>query len=212
MVRKNEHPKKKWHARESALDKSEKIYSEETKIDDLEKEVENKEKRILRHEKKIAATEKELLANEEEIRQEAARIFHKVHEKPLRKVTRADVNKGVIGSFFGLVSHFAFLTSGLVINDISLIRAVLILVMSYLVGYVMIEKTGYRVVREQRYFNFIPARVTVIYITALLSSLFVLVLYKQIADYHIEYLIKTIAVTSLLAIPGAAGAHMLGHN
>lgn len=202
-IRKNE---------EILVQEGKEILEEEKIIDTLEHEVEKKERAILRHEHKIAHTEEELLKKEELIRQEAQKILHKVHEPPLRKVSRMDINKGVIGAFFGLVSHFAFLSSGRVIDAITLPRAFLILVMSYTIGYIMIERTGFRAIQEQRYLKIIPARVTVIYLTSLIVSLFVLILFDQLHDFHLDHLIKTLAVTSLLAIPGAAGAHMIGHK
>jgi uncharacterized membrane protein len=198
--------------KQDGLSKGKTIRQQEVEIERLEQDVERKEKEILHEEQVILRTEKQLLVKGEQIRKEAQVIYEKLHLPPLRKVTRLDINKGIIGAFFGLVSHFAFLSSGRVIDAMTLPRAFLVLALTYAVGFIMIERTGYRVIREQRYLGFIPARVTVIYLTALIVSLFVLILFDQIHSFYIPELIKTLAVTSLLAIPGAAGAHMLGRH
>jgi len=199
--------------REKNLEEGEKrILEEESKIEQEEQRLEAGQHKVLEEESKIEAEEAKLLEEEKQIEAMTADIEKKLTEKPLRNITIRDINKGLIGAFFGVVAHFAFVKSTDIAEKISYGRASLLFLVSYVIGYLLIYKTGFRDVREIKFMNFLPLRVTVIYLTCIFVILVILFLFNLAHLTELGLLYKQVAVTSILAILGAGTADMIGRE
>ncbi|MEK6983026.1 MAG: hypothetical protein AABX33_00500 [Nanoarchaeota archaeon] len=188
------------------------ILSEEknvkTKVEDIEKkeeEIEKKETEIITEEKKIELEEKKVEKLEEEIKNE-------VMTKPLKKISLKDINKGIIGAFIGVVAHFGFIYGKTIAKYISVPRASLLFMFSYLVILILMYETGYREIKEKRLLGILPRRATIIYFTSLFVVVIIFFLFNLIDLSDISGLYKEIAVTSVLASVGAGTADLIGKD
>lgn len=180
----------------------------EQKIGDVErkeKEIEHKEDAILHEEKKLEKETAKIERLEEGIRKE-------VTPRPLRKLSMKDLNKGIIGAFIGVVAHFAFAYGKQIAQDISLTRATVLIVFSYVLIIILMYETGYREVKERRLLGILPKRATVIYITSIIMILVIFFLFNQVNFSDLTGLYKQIAVTSILASLGAGTADLIGRE
>ncbi len=184
----------------------------EKKVESGEKRIEQEEQQILQEESKIEADEEKLLQEQKEIEKMTAEIERKLTEKPLRKITIRDVNKGVVGAFVGVAAHFTFTYVREVAENIGYSRATLLYILAYIIGFLFIYKTGFRDVREVKFMNFLPIRVTVIYATCIGVTLIVVFLFNLVEIHNLGLLYKQIAVTSIPAILGAGTADMIGRD
>lgn len=130
-------------------------------------------------------------------------------EHPLTKITYHDVTKGMIGSFFGVVGHFAFFKGPDLASHLSIGRATLLLVTSMLLLVFFLYFSGFRRVTE--YHAYLPLRFLVIYVTAITVATAVLFLFDVLhfpIDFHL--LFTNVAALSILAVMGAATADLIG--
>ena len=97
-------------------------------------------------------------------------------------------------------------------ESISTFRATLILIVAYLLGVVLIDQSGFKKVKEQRFLKIIPVRVTVIYFVALGVIVFILGLFNRIDPHEIIFTYRQVAVISILAMLGAASADLIGNE
>ena len=135
-------------------------------------------------------------------------IKKEVGDHPLTKITRKDISKAIIGAFIGVISHFSFAKGVDLANQMSMARASLFFVFSFVMGFIFIYTTGYRKIKQVKLLKMIPLRVVVIYIVALVVVFLVLTLFNK---YHtLVELYKQMAVISLLAMIGASAADLIG--
>ena len=139
-------------------------------------------------------------------------IKKEVTTKPLTKFNVKDLNKGIIGAFIGVVAHFAFIYGKEVAKQITITRATVLIIFSYMLIIILMYETGYREIKEKRLLNILPARATVIFITSILVILLIFFLFNQIDFSDITSLYKQIAVTSVLAALGAGTADLIGRE
>ena len=180
----------------------------ERKEDNIEKketEIEEKEESIMKEEKKIERETKNVEKLEHEIKKE-------VSAKPLTHLSIRDVNKGIIGAFIGVVAHFAFLYGKEIAKNISITRATLLIIISYILILVLMYETGYREIRERKLAGALPLRATVIFLTSIAVILVIFFLFNQVSVGDITGLYKQIAVTSVLASLGAGTADLIGRD
>ena len=159
-------------------------------------------------EKKIERLERKELQSLQALRQE---VSQDVGPHPLTRITRADVVRSIIGALIGTVGHFAFFYGVELAENISLLRATFLYVLSLLVCFFFMYYSGFRKVKEIRIFRFIPVRVVVVYVISLavvVGTLFVF----GVVEYpvHVVDLYKITATTLLLAVLGASTADVLG--
>ena len=172
-------------------------------VEEKEEEIEQKEDQIIGEEKNIEKETEKIESVEKEIKRE-------VTQKPLAKLTMRDINKGIIGAFIGVVAHFAFIYGRQIAKDLTLTRAVILVVFSYVLIVVLMYETGYRVVKEKRIFGILPKRATVIYITSMIVIPVIFFLFNQLNFSDPVDLFKQIAVSSVFASIGAGTADIIG--
>lgn len=126
-------------------------------------------------------------------------------------MTAQDLNKGLIGSFVGSVGHFAFFEGKHLAEQISMGRATILFIASYLLGVIFIYFAGFRKVKERKVMHLIPLRVTVMWVISIISSSVILFLFGQIdLTTPPELIYKTVANVSILAMFGATTADFMG--
>ncbi|MDD5650871.1 MAG: DUF2391 family protein [Candidatus Nanoarchaeia archaeon] len=180
---------------------------EEKVLKKEEDEVEVLEKLQL---KKIAEEELEL-KKIEEFEQE---LKKQVGSHPLTKITIRDVSKGLVGAFFGIVSHYAFVEGADIAKEFTFLRATILLIFSFFLGFTFMYATGFRKIKEKTLVKFFPLRVISIYLISLVSIFIALTLYGEIQlgfgmlDWLLIY--KQVASISIPAIMGASAAELIG--
>jgi len=186
---------------EIMTEKSKEIGSIEKKEDAIEK----KESAIIAEEKKIEKETEKVEKMEKDIRKE-------VTSKPLKNFTIKDLSKGIIGAFIGVVAHFAFIYGKAIAKDISIARASILMIFSYVLIIILMYETGYRQIKEKRLLGILPKRATAIYITSIIMIPVIFFMFNQIDLSSPVELFKEIAVTSVLASVGAGTADLIGRD
>lgn len=168
----------------------------------------NRPKLILQEERKIEEMESKELKELESLKKE---IKKDVGVHPLTRITRADVVRSIIGALIGTVGHFAFFYGIEIADNISVIRATFLYVISLIVSFLFMYYSGFRKVKEIRIFRFIPIRVLVVYVISLsvvIGTLFIFGFLDVTSSF--EHVYKVTATTLLLAVLGASTADILG--
>ncbi len=186
------------------------ILAEEKKVETKIDSVSEKEGKIEKQEAKIMGEEKKIEKETQKIEAAAKEIKNEVVSKPLTKLTMRDINKGIIGAFIGVVAHFAFIYGRQIAKDLTITRAVILIVFSYALIVVLMYDTGYRVVKEKRILGILPKRATVIYITSIIVIPLIFFLFNQLNWSDPVDLFKQIAVSSVFASMGAGTADIIG--
>jgi len=166
-----------------------------------------KEKKQLKGQKTFQSLEKEQLKELDELEKQ---IKQQVGKHPLTRITIRDVFKGMIGAFVGVISHFAFTKGTELAANISNVTAGSLYFISFIIGGILLYATGFRKVKQIKLFSFLPLRIVVLYIVALLTVIAVLTLFDQYGS--INELYKQVAVVSLPAIIGAGAADLIGRE
>jgi uncharacterized membrane protein len=179
---------------------------------DEEKKVEHAVELVGKKESQIAKDEKNIIKETKKIENMERRIEKEVKTRPLSGFTLKDLNKGIVGAFIGVVAHFGFVYGKAIAGDITILRASLILVFSYLLIVLLMYETGYREIKEKRLLGLLPKRATYVYITSILVVFAIFYIFNMVdlSDYIGLY--KQIAVTSVLASLGAGTADLLGKH
>jgi uncharacterized membrane protein len=157
----------------------------------------------------VASDEKRELGELERIEDLERTIRKDLKGHPLTRITYHDITKGMIGSFFGVVGHFAFFEGPHLAESLSAVRASVLLLASMALLAVFLYFSGFRRVKE--YHAYLPARFLVIYITAIGVATAVLFLFGILSvpiDLHAFY--TNVAALSILAVMGAATADLIG--
>ena len=166
---------------------------------------------LLIDEKAVESEESSILATEEKLLREERALEKGLKRKVLGKISFHDVSKGVIGSFFGTIGHFAFFEGAHIAEQISMTRATILYIFAYGVGSLLIYFSGFRKVKEERVLHLVPLRVTVMFVISIVSSVLILYLFNQISfttSFDVVY--KIVANVSVLAMFGATTADFLG--
>ncbi len=211
----------------SIENKLEKLLDQQNKILDLQKKILAKEKTISKKEdlflefEKKELKEEKIIEREEELELEELKkieaieqsIQKKVGESPLKRITYRDVTKGMIGAFFGIVGHFAFAKGVEIAEHFSFLRSTALLLTSFFIIILFLYFSGFRTINEKFLFKFLPLRAVVIYFSALITILIVLLLYGKIyLTMEFSTIYNTVAAISLLAVLGAGTADLIGKN
>lgn len=181
------------------------ILGEEKKIEGKINGVEKKEEEIVAEEKKIEKETEKIESIEKDIKEE-------ITVKPLTKFSMKDLNKGIIGAFIGIVAHYSFFYGRQIAADITISRATVLLIFSYLLIIILMYETGYRQIKEKRLLMILPKRATIIYLTSIVIILLVFALFNQINLADLAGLYRQVAVTSILASVGAGTADLIGRD
>ncbi len=173
-----------------------KLLSVEMKAEREEEVVEKEEKEELTKLKELEAVEKELA--------------YAVGEHPMQKLTYKDIAKGSIGAFIGVAAHYTFVYSVKVAAEIDVTRATLLFPISYALGGIFMYMTGFRRIKDPKIMSFLPLRLTVLYLVAIITGMLVLWLFNPgfFNDFWTAY--KQVATVTLSAVIGACTADLLG--
>lgn len=183
-----------------------KIFSEEEKFIKLEKQQ-------IGEEHKIERDEKEELDEIKKIEKLEQNIKDNLKDSPLKRITYRDITKGVIGAFFGIVGHFAFVEGTHLSSDFSFLRSTMLLVASFVIILLFLYFSGFRKVNDKFIFEFLPIRAVVIFFSAIITVFIVLILYGMIsAETPFKEMYNSIAAISILAVLGAGTADLIGKN
>lgn len=179
------------------------------------------EKKQLKEEDEVEALEKKQLKEVESEEKELKKIEEfeqqlkkQVGSHPLTKITIRDISKGLVGAFFGIVSHYAFIEGAIIAEEFSILRATVLLIFSFFLGFTFMYATGFRKIKEKTLIKFFPLRVISIYLISLVSIFIALSLYGVIElgvgslDWILVY--KQVASISIPAIMGASAAELIG--
>jgi len=137
-------------------------------------------------------------------------IVKDVGEHPLQKLTYKDIAKGSIGAFIGVAAHYSFVYGVKVAAEIDVARASLLFPISYIFGGVFMYMTGFRRIKDPRIVSFLPVRLTILYLVAIITAVLVLWLFSPefFHDFWTTY--KQIATVTLSAVIGACTADLVG--
>lgn len=188
------------------------MLDEEKKIEHKVEEVEKKEEAIEQKEAQIAKEEKKLEKDVQKVEGLEKKIDKEVSPKPLTTFSLRDLNKGIIGAFIGVVAHFGFIYGKAIADLITLPRAVLLLLFSYLLIVVLMYETGYREIKEKRLLRILPKRATLIFMTSVVVVMAIFFLFNMVNIRDPVGFFKQVAVTSVLASLGAGTADLLGKH
>jgi uncharacterized membrane protein len=184
------------------LKNQKKILKEESKLEDLE-EKELKEEELTLNSEKDAIEELKKL--EEKLK--------KSKSNPLLSITKIDIVKGFIGSFLGVISHFAFSYASKIAAEISLFNATLLYIVAFIIIIIMLYYSGFRKVKKHLIFKFMPLRAVVLYLVSIITILFVNLLFGKI-HFPINFIeiYKLVGASIILAVMGAGTADLIGKN
>ena len=202
------------------LKKLENIEKTQAVLQKEEEQIINEEEKMLSMEKKGVSEESVIEKKEDETIDELKKIEELeksikegLKDSPLKRVTYRDVTKGMIGAFFGIVGHFAFVEGTHLSEEFSFMRSTMLLVTSFVIILVFLYFSGFRKVNEKFVFEFLPLRAIVIFCSSIFTVFFVLLLYGFVgADTSFMHIYKSVAAISILAVLGAGTADLIGKN
>ena len=188
------------------------ILGEEKKIEEKVEDIGEKEEAIEKTQDAIVEEEKKIEKETEQVEKLEKEIKKEVTTKPLTKITIKDLNKGIIGAFIGVVAHFAFIQGKEIANNVSITRATVLIIFSYLLIVILMYETGYREIKERQFLSLFPTRATAIFLVSIIVMVIIFFLFDQINLSDLSGLYKQIGVTSVLASLGAGTADLIGRG
>lgn len=200
------------------------ILQKQNDVSHEEQAIEGEERRIEQEQQTLAQEQEHLRGYQRESKQfhekelselERLEVLEKQIEKnvldhPLRKITYQDVARGVVGSFFGAVAHYTFIYGLEIAEHISLLRASFLFVLTFVIGGVFLYLTGFRKIKDKRILLFLPLRLFVLYMTALIVTTIVLYVFMPAFGHDLVESYKAVSTVSLIAMIGAVTADLLG--
>jgi len=188
------------------------ILAEEKKVGQKVDQMEKREEKIEQKEVQIAKEEKKIVKEAQKVEGIERKIEKEVASKPLTNFSMKDLNKGIVGAFIGVVAHFGFIYGSVIADKITTIRALMLLIFSYLLIVILMYETGYRDIKEKRLMGFLPKRATFIFITSIIVVMAIFFLFNMVDQKDPVGFFKQVAVTSVLASLGAGTADLLGRH
>jgi uncharacterized membrane protein len=175
------------------------------------------QKKLMKEEKAVHAEEK-LLHKEEaeemrklkELEKYEKELVEAVGEHPLRNITFKDIAKGIVGAFIGVGAHYTFVYGVKVAAEIDVFRATLLFPISYAFGGIFMYLTGFRRIKDPKLMAFLPLRLTILYIVAVLTAMLTLLLFNPEFFYDFWMTYKQVATVTLSAVIGACTADLIG--
>lgn len=200
--------------KQSENKKLDKILSAENKLLKIEKEVEQKEDKLATEENKIESEEENFDKKEEndieKLEQIEKDIKDQVGDHPLANVTLKDISKGMIGAFIGLAIHYTFVYGVEISENMTMTRATIMFPLTFLVGLLFIYATGFRKITDKKILIYMPLRLGILYLCAIIMSILVLYLFYPTFGQSLEQSYKMVSAVMLAAVVGACTADLLG--
>jgi uncharacterized membrane protein len=176
--------------------------------------VDKKLNEILRRIKKVQQQGQLELKEEKEQTEELEDLERQIKEAtephPLRRITYKDIAKGSLGAFIGVVAHYTFVYGIKVAQQIDVVRATILYPLAFIIGGIFLYATGYRKVRVKRILWFLPVRLIVLYMIAILTATIVLLLFQPDFMHNFWDAYKQLAAVTLTAMIGACAADLIG--
>lgn len=193
--------------RENKLEADEKkLSSEEINMIDLEKKEISEESKIEQKEAEEINELKKIEVLEENIKEG-------LKDSPMKRITYRDVTKGIIGAFFGIVGHFAFVEGTHISEEFTVLRSTLLLITAFVIILLFLYFSGFRKVNDKFVFEFLPLRAIVIFFSSIITVFFVLLIYGIVgADTSFIHIYNSVAAISILAVLGAGTADLIGKS
>lgn len=195
------------------LELQELILKKEELIEKEEGDVLDLEARELTAERVVQVSEEKELEELAKIGELERQIEENTQVHPLKRITYRDITKGIIGSFFGIVGHFAF-SKGIDISEhFSYTQSILLYVTSFVIIIAFLYFSGFRKVTDEFVLKIMPLRAIVLYTVSLLSIILVLFLYGKVTfATPFSIIFNAVAAISILAVIGAGTADLIGKN
>lgn len=168
------------------------------------------QKKLLNEETEVDAEEHEELAHLRQLEAVEQQVLQDVGSHPLTRITSRDIARGTVGAFIGVVAHFTFFYGIEVAEWLSITRATLLYPLSLLIGGIFMYATGFRKINDRRVLAFLPTRLIVLYLVALIVSALVLFFFSPEFTRHLDTAYKQLATVTLIAIMGACTADLIG--
>ncbi len=168
------------------------------------------EAKVEREEEVVHKEELQELKKLEELEAVEKELVREVGEHPLKKITYKDIAKGSIGAFIGVAAHYTFVYGVKVAAEIDVMRASLLFPISYGLGGIFMYMTGFRRIKDPKIVSFLPVRLTILYVVAIITAMLVLWLFNPefFHDFWTSY--KQVATVTMSAVIGACTADLLG--
>lgn len=182
------------------------------KIDKKLRALPKLEQKIFEEEEKIESEEETEIAELKKLEDLEKELESEVRVNPLKKVGLHDLTKSIIGAFFGVLGHFSFFYGVKLAEGISMGRATFLYVVAFVIGFFLLYQSGFRKI-DKKYWNYIPTRITIIYVNSIIVTIAVLFLFNHLTmDSSFQEIYRTVGSISILAVMGAATADLLGRE
>lgn len=192
------------------LSGQQKIEKEEAKIEKQEDFLEKLEEKEILNEKEEIREEKKELNELEKLERLEKEVEKQVVPHPLKKITSKDIARGSVGALFGAVAHYTFIYGLKVAENISMTRAIMLFIISFIIGGVFLYATGFRKIKDPKVMAFLPLRLIVLYMTAVVISVMVLWFFEPGFGHTFEEAFVQTSTITLIAVIGACTADLLG--
>jgi uncharacterized membrane protein len=161
------------------------------------------------HEEAGQRDEAQELAKLEKLERE---VKEEVLQHPLTKITAKDFVKGIVGAFVGVVVHFTFKYGVDLAAHISMTRASVLYLLSFLIGAGFLYGTGFPKIKDTSLLWLLPYRIVVLYAAAVLVTFVTLAFFYDhfFSDLGLAY--RQVAVVNLSAVIGACTADLIGRE
>jgi uncharacterized membrane protein len=166
----------------------------------------------LKNDKEIQALEKKQLEELKKLEALEKEIEKHIEPHPLLKVGVRDIVKGSIGALAGVVLHYTFVYGVKITEQLSMVRATLLFMLCFLIGFVFLYATGFRKVQDKKILYFMPIRLVILYLVSLAMSIIVLWFYYPTFGVHFSDSYTQVASVMLPALIGACTADLIGRD
>lgn len=181
------------------LENEEKILKEESKLEEMEA-------KDLQGDQKIARSEKDALKELQKLEKEFSK-----ESSPITQITKKDFIKGFIGAFVGVMGHFAFSKAADLAPTLGVYRASIMYIIAFIMIIGMLYYTGFRTIRKQTIFHFMPARATILYCVSIITIILVNVLFGKLQiPFSFMEVYTLVGANIILAVMGAGTADLIG--
>ena len=169
-------------------------------------------KQLVKLEKQQITLEKKQLKELQDLEKLEQQIKKAVTPKPLGKITSRDFFKSLVGAFIGVGVHYTFTYGVEISQHLGVLRTHFLYLLSFIIIILFIYATGFRKIEIHKHtLFFIPLRISILYITLLLVSIFVLItFYPNFMALPFQTKYTQIATLLLPAVIGACTADLIG--
>ena len=187
------------------IDTQKKILKNEEKILGEEAEIKQLEKEELKHEESEESSLEKLMKLELQLKRNIS--------SPIKKVTKRDMFKGMIGASVGIMGHFAFTKGADIATTLTVFRSTILYLVAFIVIVIMLYYTGFKDVQKNIVAKFMPLRALVLYSVSVVVIIVINLLFGKI-DFSTDFVTvyNLVGASIILAVMGAGTADLIGKN